>query len=53
MPIHSAKKTQIVLLIAKKVKTLTKYLDFLNNFLEKKALILAVVTNLNQYAIEL
>lgn len=38
--IGPAKKTQIVLLITKKVKVADKYLDFLILFLEKKASLL-------------
>ena len=34
------------------MQILFKYLDFLDIFLEKKALILLEVTNLNQHAIE-
>ena len=40
MLIDLAKKAQIVLLIAKKVKIPTKYSNFLDVFLEEKALIL-------------
>lgn len=46
--IHLAKEAQITSLLAKKVKTLTKYLDFLDIFLEKKVLILLELTKLNQ-----
>ena len=53
MAIHLARKTQIVLLVAKKVKILIKYLDFLDIFLEEKALILSEAIKLNQNAIEL
>lgn len=53
MVIHLAKKTQIILLLMKKVTIKKKYLDFINVFLEKKASILLKITNLNQYAIEL
>ena len=35
MIIHSARKAQSALLIAKKVTTLTKYADFANIFLKK------------------
>ena len=52
MAIYLAKKTQIVLLVAKKLKILIKYLDFSDIFLEKKALILPETTELNQYAIK-
>ena len=41
------------MLITKKVKISTKYSNFSNFFLEKKALILSKGINLNQYAIEL
>ena len=47
MAIQSARKTQIALLIAKKVQILTKYLDFSDVFLKKKALVLSMATNLN------
>ena len=53
MPIYPARETQIALLVAKEVKIPTKYSDFLNVFLEKKASILPKVTKLNQHAIEL
>ena len=52
MPI-SAQETQIALLIIKKMQIPSKYLDFLDVFLEKKALILLKATNLNQHAIKL
>ena len=45
--IYQTKKTQIALLIIKKVKIPTKYLNFLDIFLEKKALVLLKTTNLN------
>lgn len=38
--IYPAKKAQIILLIAEKIKILIKDSDFLNVFLRKKALIL-------------
>ena len=50
--IYLAKKTQIVLLVSKKIWILTKYLDFSNIFLEKKALILPKATKINQHAIK-
>ena len=50
--IYLAWEVYIVLLIIKKVKILIKYLDFLNVFLEKKALVLLKLTKLNQYAIK-
>ena len=53
MPIHLAQKTQIALLVAKKVKILIKYSNFLNVFLEEKTLILPKTTKINQYAIKL
>ena len=53
MLIYLAKKTQIALLVAKKVEILRKYLDFLSIFLKKKTLILLKITELNQYAIKL
>ena len=53
MPIYPAREAQIALLVAKEVKIPTKYSDFSDVFLEKKALILPKDTNLNQYAIEL
>ena len=52
MPIHLAHKGQIVLLVNEKVQISSKYLDFLDVFLEEKVSILPKVTNLNQYAIE-
>ena len=39
MSIHPASKAQIILLLAKKIKILTQYLDFLDVFLKEKALI--------------
>ena len=51
--IHPARKAQIALLVTKKVKISTEYSDFLNVFLEEKALILPKVTELNRHAIEL
>lgn len=51
--IHPVRKAQIALLISKKVKILIKYSDFLNLFLEKKAVILPKIINLNQYIIKL
>ena len=53
MTIHPAKKAQIALLVAKKVKISTKYLDFSDVFLEEKALILLEATKLNQHIIKL
>ena len=51
--IQLARKAQKALLIAKKVKIPTNYLDFLDIFSEKKALVLPKITELNQHAIEL
>lgn len=51
--VYPAWKAQIALLLTKKVKITTKYLDFSNVFSEKKALVLLKLTELNQYAIEL
>ena len=45
-------KTEIVLLVAKKMQIAFKYLYFLDIFLEKKVLILLDSTKLNQYVIE-
>ena len=53
MAIYLARKAQIALLIAKKGKIATKYSDFSDIFLEKKALILPEATKLNQHAIKL
>ena len=53
MTIYPIRKRKIVLLIAKKVKILTKYLDFSDVFLEKKTAILVKATKLNQHAIKL
>ena len=53
MAIYPAREAQIALLVAKKVKILTKYLDFLDVFIEEKASILLEVTELNQHAIKL
>ena len=41
------------MLIAKKIKILAKYSDFLDVFLNKKTLILLEATKMNQHAIEL
>ena len=51
--IHLAKKAQIALLIAEKVKIPTNYLNSLDDFSEKKALMLSKITKLNKYAIKL
>ena len=53
MPIYLAQKAQIALLVAKEVKVLIKYSDFLDVFLEEKALILPKVTEMNQHTIKL
>ena len=53
MAIHPARKAQIASLVAEKVQIPSEYSDFSNVFLEKKALILLEVIELNQYAIEL
>lgn len=45
--IYPAKKAKISLLITKKVNILEKYSNFSNIFLEKKALVLLKITNLN------
>ena len=45
--IHLAKKAQIALLVIKKMQIQSKYLGFLNIFLEKKALILLEANNFN------
>lgn len=51
--IHSAKKTQIALLLTKEVIISAKYSIFSNIFIDKKALILLEITKLNQYTIKL
>ena len=48
MPIYQVRKTQIALLVIKKAQILSKYLDFLDVFLEKEALILPEITEMNQ-----
>ena len=53
IPIYLAQKAQIALLIAEKIKILTKYSDFLDVFSKKKALILLKITKWNQYSIKL
>lgn len=47
IPISLGKNAQIVLLIAQEMKILAKYLDFLNVFSNKKALVLFELTKLN------
>lgn len=51
--IHPAGKAQIVLLLAKKIKILAKYSDFSNTFLERRALVLQEIIELNQHIIKL
>ena len=51
--IYLAKKTQIALLIIKKVQISSEYSDFLNVFLEKKVLVLSTAINLNKHVIKL
>ena len=53
IPIYLAKEAQIVLLVAKKVKILIKYLDFSDVFFKEKASILSKATKLNQHVIKL
>ena len=53
MAIYPAREAQIALLVAKEVKISTKYSDFSDVFLDKKALILPGVTELNQHVIKL
>ena len=53
MSINPAQEAQIALLLAKKVKILVEYSDFLVFFSEKKALMLSKITDLNQHAIKL
>ena len=53
MPIYPAQEAQIALLVAKKVKSLTKYSDFLNILLKEKTLILSKAIKLNQHVIKL
>ena len=50
--IHLVKKVQIVLLLAKKVTILAKYLDFANIFSIKLAKVLPKQTRINKYAIK-
>ena len=45
--IYPAKEAQIVWIVAKEVKSPTKYSDFSNIFLEKKAVILPKIIELN------
>ena len=53
MTIHLAKKAYMVLLLAKKITILAKYLDFANKFSEKSANILLEQTKVNDYIIKL
>ena len=53
MTIYLAKKTQIALLLAKKVIILAKYLDFANAFLEESANVLSEQTKTNEHATKL
>ena len=53
MPIYLAQKAQIALLVAEKVQFPIEYSDFLDVFLEEKALILPEATEFNQHAIKL
>lgn len=50
---YLAQKTQIVLLIAKNVTVLTKYINFVNVFLKKLAIKLIKHFNINKYEINL
>lgn len=51
--IYSDRKAQIAFLLIEKVKISDKYLDFINVFSEKKALVLLEQTKLNEYIIDL
>ena len=51
--IQLAKKAEIVLLLIKNMKILIKYLDFLEVFSKKKALVLPKMIKLNQYIVKL
>ena len=53
MAIYQARKTQIALLISKKVKITAKYSDFSNVFSEEKVLVLPELSKPNQYTINL
>lgn len=53
MAILLAKKAKIIFLFIKEVIIFNKYLYFIKNFLEKKALLLPQITDLNQHAIKL
>ena len=51
--IYLAQKTQIALLLAKKVIILAKHTDFANVFLKKLAKVLPERTGINKHAIKL
>lgn len=51
--IHPARKTQIALLLAKKVTVLANYLDFTDVFSKKLAEVLLEQIEINKHAIEL
>ena len=53
MAIYPAREAQIALLIAKKVKISTEYLDFSDVFSKKKTLVLLKITDLNQYTFKI
>ena len=53
MSMHSAKKAQLALLLAKKVTVPIEYLDFADVFLEKSANILPERIGANEHAIKL
>ena len=53
MSIHLARKSQIALLIAKKVTVLAKYSDFANIFSKKSSEMLLKYAGINGYAIKL
>ena len=53
MTIHPARKTQLALLLAKKVTLPTKYLDFADVFSEKSVNVLTKRTGANELAIKL
>ena len=53
MAIHPVRKAQITLLISKEVKIPTKYSNFSDVFLEKKASILSKAIEFNQHNIKL
>ena len=51
--VYLDKEARITSLLTKKVKILDEYSDFVNIFLEEKALVLPKRTKLNEYAIDL